>query len=160
MPNRNQRAGGDWEETCARDARESGGFLHAERTRVKHPDRGDIGHVDGWTIECKSPGPPAIHTPDAAWGKWARAHGIAVSTTADAFLAGYLAGQKDTPRFDLAAAMDQVAKARAETGTPWGVVLRKRPRSVSARGYAIMEASQFWAIARRLADAGAPAAAP
>lgn len=165
MPNRQQRAGGDWEEACARAARDAG-FARAERTRVKHPDRGDVGHVDGWTIECKSPGPHILHTPDAAWEKWARAHrapaGGGASTTllADAYLAGYVAGQQHTPRFDIAAAMDQVGKARAQTGDPYGVVLRKRPRAVPGRGYAIMEMDQFWAIARQLAGAGAMVAAP
>ena len=161
MASRNQRAGTDWEEACARDARASGGFRTAERAVVKHPDRGDIRGVPEWTIECKSPGPAAVYTPDHAWGEWARRFDVPVTgaaggmvTMADAFLAGWVAGQKHGPRFDIATAMDQVSKARAETGDPYGVVLRKRPRAVPGRGYAIMEMSQFWAIARRLAEEG------
>jgi hypothetical protein len=152
MPNRQQRAGTDWEETCAADAR-AAGFPKAERIRVKHPDRGDIGHVPAWTLECKSPGPPTVHTHDTAWQAF-RPKLAAGATLADAFLAGYLAGQKHGVRFDLAAAMDQAGKAQAQNGTPYAAVLRKRPRAVSARGYAIMEASQFWAIARRLDELG------
>lgn len=149
MPNRNQRAGADWEEAAARDARQVGGFKDAERTRVKHPDRGDIGHVPRWTIECKSPGPAVTRTPEAAWRSLTPA-AVGGMSPSDLFLRGFLAGQKATTRFDIAGAMDQLGKAQAETGDPYGVVLRKRPRAVSARGYAIMEMSQFWAIAAHL----------
>jgi hypothetical protein len=152
MPNRNQRAGSDWEEASARAARDAG-FKDAERTRVKHPDRGDIGHVPAWTIECKSPGPAVTRTPEAAWSALKPAAAAGMSP-ADLFLQGFMAGQKATTRFDIAGAMDQLSAARAHTGDPFGVVLRKRPRAVPARGYAIMEMSQFWDIARRLACAG------
>jgi hypothetical protein len=150
MPNPNRRAGTAWEEDAARDARTVGGFREAERAVVKHPDRGDIRGVPGWTLECKSPGPHVSHTPEAEWRKL-RPDAVAGMSPSDLFLRGFLAGQKATTRFDIAGAMDQLAKAQAETGTPYGAVLRKRPRAASARGYAIMEMSQFWAVAQRLA---------
>jgi hypothetical protein len=56
MPSPNQAEGARWEETVARFLREQG-FTGAERIRVKHPDRGDIGGLTDWVIECKNTNP-------------------------------------------------------------------------------------------------------
>ena len=53
MPNEYLRAGRAFEERIARALREDYGFPGAETIRVKHPDRGDIGGILDWTIECK-----------------------------------------------------------------------------------------------------------
>ena len=55
MPNANLVKGARAEETVARGLRERG-FPGAERMRVKHPDRGDIGGLLDWTIEIKNIG--------------------------------------------------------------------------------------------------------
>ena len=55
MSSPNQVKGARWEETTARFLREHG-FPGAERIRVKHPDRGDVGGLTDWTIECKNIG--------------------------------------------------------------------------------------------------------
>ena len=55
MSSPNQVKGARWEETTARFLREHG-FPGAERIRVKHPDRGDIGGLTEWTVECKTIG--------------------------------------------------------------------------------------------------------
>jgi hypothetical protein len=55
MTSPNQVKGARAEETVARFLREHG-FPSAERIRVKHPDRGDIGGLTDWTIEVKNIG--------------------------------------------------------------------------------------------------------
>jgi hypothetical protein len=55
MTSPNQVKGARAEETVARFLREHG-FPGAERIRVKHPDRGDIGGLTDWTIEVKNIG--------------------------------------------------------------------------------------------------------
>jgi hypothetical protein len=115
MTSPSQRAGSRWEEDCARYLREEGGQHGAERIRVKHPDRGDIGGVTEWTIECK---------------------GIAPGSGG---------------RFDMAAAMNQLAAAQKTTGTQWGVMIRKRKQAGPERAYAVMELRQFVRL-MRIAD--------
>jgi hypothetical protein len=115
VPNPNQRAGRLWEEDVSRFLREHG-HPAADTIRIRHPDRGDIGGVDDWTLECKSIGPGS-------------------------------AG-----RFDMAAAVDQLGKARAQTGTPYGAVLRKRRGHGPGDGFAIMPVSMLAGLMTRLAE--------
>ena len=53
MPNSNQRAGSNWEVEAAEYLRDQG-LKTIERIRIKHPDRGDLGGMTDWTIECKA----------------------------------------------------------------------------------------------------------
>jgi hypothetical protein len=115
MPNANQRAGRAWEEDTARYLREHG-HPAADTIRIRHPDRGDIGGVAEWTLECKSIGPGS-------------------------------AG-----RFDMAEAVDQLGKARACNGTPYGAVLRKRRGKGVAEGFAILPIGMLAGIMTRLAE--------
>lgn len=119
MPNPNQRAGRAWEEDAARYLRDHG-HPAADTIRIRHPDRGDIGGVPEWTIECKAPGPNtgAVH------------------------------------RVTLAGWMDQLGKARAQAGTPYGAVLFKRARAGTDRAYMIVEFGMGAGIMRRLAEEG------
>ena len=153
MPNPNQRAGRDWEEAVARYLRDNG-FPAADTIRVRHPDRGDIGGVPDWTLECKAIGPrngAPTTAPEAA-----REH----SRPGDspevyrAFLAGWAAAQAAAPRFDMAAAMDQLGKARAQAATPYGAVIRKRRAHGVDRGFMIVEFAPGVAMMRRLAEEG------
>jgi hypothetical protein len=155
MPNPNQRAGREWEESCARLFRE-GGFPDTERIVVRHPDRGDLGGVPDWTLECKSLGPRhgVPQTLQAALSDYTRAGGI--PTPGGAFTAGWKAAQAASPRFDMAAAMDQLAKSRATNGTPYGALLRKRRGFGPERGFMIVELSMGAAIMRRLNEEGTP----
>jgi hypothetical protein len=150
MPNPNQRAGRAWEEDAARFLREHG-HPAADTIRIRHPDRGDIGGVEDWTLECKAPGPgdAAARGEVAAKGAAAYRHRDPV----EAFLAGFVVGSKHPPgRFDMAAALDQLGKARAAAGTPYGAVLRKRRGHGPGDGFAIMPVSMLVGIITRLAE--------
>jgi hypothetical protein len=115
MPNANQRAGRAWEEDAARYLREHG-HPGADTIRIRHPDRGDIGGVEDWTLECKGLGPGSAGT------------------------------------FDMPAALDQLGKARAQTGTPYGAVLRKRRGKGVSEGFAIMPIGMLAGLMTRLAE--------
>jgi hypothetical protein len=157
MTGTNLRAGRDWEDECARLGR-SAGFLECDRENVRHPDRGDLRGVPGWTLECKSLARAVTHTPAEAWARLGPPARLALArdpAPADAFKLGYAMGQKEGLRWDMAAAVDQLAKAQATRGTAYGAVLRKRPRVAPGRGFAIMPLDQFWVIARELAEAPA-----
>jgi len=155
MTSTNLRAGRDWEDECARLGR-SAGFVECDRENVRHPDRGDLRGVPGWTLECKSLARAVTHTPAEAWARWIRSAPPADQLNGTgAFAAGYAMGQKEGLRWDMAAAVDQLAKAQATRGTAYGAVLRKRPRVAPGRGFAIMPLDQFWVIARELAEAPA-----
>jgi hypothetical protein len=155
MPNPNQRAGRAWEEDTARYLREHG-HPAADTIRIRHPDRGDIGGVEDWTLECKSIGPRATGQGDEAFRAWSIRQGtrapVRGQLAAEAFLAGFVAGQKDAGRFDMAAAVDQLGKARAQTGTPYGAVLRKRRGHGPGDGFAIIPVSMLVGIITRLAE--------
>jgi hypothetical protein len=112
-----------FEERIALEFR-TAGFRGAERIRVKHPDRGDLGGLTDWTIECKSVAPRQGKTCETC--------------------------RQPIGRFNLAAAMDQAAAARAITGTPYSAVVRQRKNAATARTYVIVELGQFIATARRL----------
>lgn len=156
MPNPNQRAGREWEESCARLLRETAGFTDAERTVVRHPDRGDIGGVPDWTLECKGVGPrPGVPTTvQGAFGAWAPDGSGAGPRVA--FAAGWRAAQAAAPRFDMAAALDQLSKAQATNGTPYGAVIRKRRNHGPDRGFMIVEFGMGAGLMRRLAEEGSP----
>jgi hypothetical protein len=62
-------------------------------------------------------------------------------------------------RFDMAAAMDQVLRARARRGTPYAAVVRKRKMHPAARAFVIMELGQWAALMRRLDELEAAATA-
>jgi hypothetical protein len=150
MPNANQRAGRAWEEDAARFLREHG-HPAADTIRIRHPDRGDIGGVAEWTLECKSIGPGDVR----ARGEIAAAAAAAYRHRhpVDAFLAGFVAGGKYAPgRFDMAEAVDQLGKARACNGTPYGAVLRKRRGKGVAEGFAILPIGMLAGIMTRLAE--------
>lgn len=154
MPNPNQRAGREWEEAIARLLRETAGFTDAERTVVRHPDRGDVGGVPEWTLECKAIGPrPGVPTTAAAAFR-AYKPSQAGPVAEKAFLAGWAAAQAASPRFDMAAAMDQLSKAQATNGTPYGAVIRKRRAHTPDRGFMIIEFGMGAGIMRRLAEEG------
>ena len=156
MPNPNQRAGRDWEETVARYLRDNG-FPAADTIRVRHPDRGDIGGVPDWTLECKAIG-PRNGAPTTVQAAFAQLYPGALATTPDtprrAFAAGWAAAQAAAPRFDMAAAMDQLGKARAQAATPYGAVIRKRRAHGVDRGFMIVEFAPGVAMMRRLAEEG------
>lgn len=153
MANPNQRAGREWEEDTARLLRDSG-FPDADRIVVRHPDRGDIGGVPDWTIECKSIGPrPGVPTTAVrAFGAWAPDGSGAGPRVA--FNAGWKAAQAASPRFDMSAAMDQLSKSQAANGTPYACVVRKRRGSGAERGFMIVEFAMGAGIMRRLAEEG------
>jgi hypothetical protein len=158
MPNRNLRSGRDWEEAVARYLREHG-FPQAEVMRVHHPDRGDVGQVEDWTIECKGIGSadgPRTH--QAAFRAWGGRDDAAEFRKT--FLAGWEAGQAALGRFDMSGAVDQLGKARAQNGHPYGAVFRRRRNYGPAEGFAIMPVGQAVAIMRRLAEETEPEAVP
>jgi hypothetical protein len=162
MTSTNLRAGRDWEDECARLGRNAG-FVECDRENVRHPDRGDLRGVPGWTLECKSLARAVTHTPAEAFRRYGMDLPYRSEAAREIFEAGYRAGQKEGLRWDMAAAVDQLAKAQATRGTAYGAVLRKRPRVAPGRGFAIMPLDQFWVIARelvqvRLAPPGAAAA--
>ena len=111
-----QQASTKFEERAARILREYG-LVSAERLTVKHPDRGDIGHVPGWTTEVKSIAPgnghrcPACHQPEG--------------------------------RFDMAAALDQAERARLRNGHRHAMVFRQRRNAPDGRQIVLMEAAQL-----------------
>jgi hypothetical protein len=117
VPNPNQRAGRAWEEDAARFLREHG-HPAADTLRVRHPDVGDIGGVEDWTLECKAPGPGS-------------------------------SGRLYLPKW-----MDQLGKARASAGTPYGAVVFRRSRATADRAFMIVEFGMGAAIMRRLAEEG------
>ena len=53
-------------------------------------------------------------------------------------------------RFDLPRKMDQLSRAMARTGTPYGMVVRKRKFSPTGRAFCIVELEPFAGIMRRL----------
>lgn len=147
-----------WEEDAARYLRD-GGLAGAERQRVKHPDRGDIGGVPDWTIECKGLDKMARRKVDAAWADWSHvepavhlASANNAQTMRDAFEAGYEAGRLAVPRFDMARAMDQAMKARAVNGHPYAAVIRKRSGMPAGRAYFITELGLAVSIMRQLEE--------
>jgi hypothetical protein len=158
MPNPNQRAGRLWEEDVSRFLREHG-HPAADTIRIRHPDRGDIGGVEDWTLECKAIGPagPRLNDPRGAW-RAIRENGTIVLGTQNPdeayriFEAAFKAGQASVNRFDMAAAVDQLGKARAQTGTPYGAVLRKRRGHGPGDGFAIMPVSMLAGLMTRLAE--------
>jgi hypothetical protein len=117
----------DWsakfEERIADEFRR-GGFPGAERMRVKHPDRGDLLGIPDWTIECKSVAPRQGRTCESC--------------------------KQPVGRFNMAAAMDQAAAARATNASPYSAVIRQRKNAPTGRTYVIVELSQFIPTARRL----------
>lgn len=115
MTSPQQAASAAFEERMARYLRESG-ETGAERLRVKHPDRGDIGHVPGWTIEIK---------------------GIAPGNGSRCGECGQARG-----RFDMAAAVDQMLAAQKVNEDPFALLIRQRKRAPDRRQYAIMELGQ------------------
>jgi len=52
MPGPEQTGGARWETDCERYLNQHG-FPGCQRERIRHPDRGDLGGLAGWTIECK-----------------------------------------------------------------------------------------------------------
>ncbi len=87
---------------------------------MKHPDRGDIGGVPYFTVECKGIAP---------------GHGGKCPAC----------GQS-TGRFDMAAALDQAEKARAFNGTPYAMVVRQRKQAALDRLPCIVEFAQLAAL--------------
>lgn len=102
------------------------GFTDARRIRVKHPDRGDIGGVPGWTVEAK---------------------GIAYRKGGSCPECN-----RSLDRFDMNLSVDQAMRARMTTGDEYALVVRQRKNHPLSRAYAILELGLMLPIMRRLEE--------
>lgn len=149
-----QAAAARWEEDAARYLRDHG--FPAERQRVKHPDRGDVGGVPDWTLECKGLDKMARRKAGPSFDAYIQARKNVISDgweLEDYFMAGFEAGRLSEPRFDMARAMDQAMRARAVNGHPYAAVIRKRSGMPAARAYVIVELGVMAPIMQRLEEA-------